>query len=354
MTLEPPFDAIDRSGMAARIEAIPDQIEQQLERLHGFHWQLPAAPEWLAVGAMGGSAIAAELSAALYDDRIPRPLLRVRDSAWPACVRSGGVALLSSYSGGTEETLALYREAGERQVHRVVMTTGGTLGEWAARDRVSAAPLPLGSPPRAALYAGWVTTTHLLEAFGWIEGPTRAWTDAAAAIRARQGSIGVAVPERDNPAKQLARALLGRRVLVYGAERRTGALATRMRHQLNENAKLLGHSAVVPELNHNEIVGWEAPGDEWKDTAVVVWEDAEDAPDVAARLALTAEFAADRGAAVHRLATPAGARLTRLAGAVAFIDYVSLYLAVLRGVDPPPIASIDEFKRRLAARAAGA
>ena len=354
MTLEPPFDAIDRSGMAARIEAIPDQIEQQLERLHGFRWQLPAAPEWLAVGAMGGSAIAAELSAALYDDRLPRPLLRVRDSAWPAYVRLGGVALLSSYSGGTEETLALYREAGERRVQRVVMTTGGTLGEWAARDRVSAAPLPPGSPPRAALYAGWVTTTHLLEALGWVDESARAWKDAAAAIRTQQGAIGVAVPERDNPAKQLARALLGRRVLVYGAERRTGALATRMRHQLNENAKLLGHSAAVPELNHNEIVGWEAPGDEWKDTAVVVWEDVEDAPDVAARLALTAEFAADRGATVHRLATPAGARLTRLAGAVAFIDYVSLYLAVLRGVDPTPIASIDEFKRRLAARAARA
>ena len=354
MTLEPPFDAIDRGGMAARIEAIPDQIEQQLERLHGFRWQLPAAPEWLAVGAMGGSAIAAELSAALYDDRLPRPLLRVRDSAWPAYVRLGGVALLSSYSGGTEETLALYREAGERRVQRVVMTTGGTLGEWAARDRVSAAPLPPGSPPRAALYAGWVTTTHLLEALGWVDDPAREWKDAAAAIRTRQGEIGIAVPEHDNPAKQLARALFGRRVLVYGAERRTGALATRMRHQLNENAKLLGHSAAVPELNHNEIVGWEAPGDEWKDTAVVVWEDAEDAPDVAARLALTAEFAADRGASVHRLATPAGARLTRLAGAVAFIDYVSLYLAVLRGVDPTPIASIDEFKRRLAARAARA
>jgi len=62
VTLEPPFDAIDRGGMAARIEAIPDQIEQQLERLHGFRWQLPAAPEWLAVGAMGGSAIAAAAS----------------------------------------------------------------------------------------------------------------------------------------------------------------------------------------------------------------------------------------------------------------------------------------------------
>jgi hypothetical protein len=116
VTLEPPSTPIDRGGMAARIEAIPDQIEQQLERLQGFRWQAAGAPEWLAVGAMGGSAIAAELSAALYTTTG----FRVR-----CCGCATRVArvrprrrsrLLSSYSGGTEETLALYREAGERRV----------------------------------------------------------------------------------------------------------------------------------------------------------------------------------------------------------------------------------------------
>jgi glucose/mannose-6-phosphate isomerase len=353
--LEPPYGVADAGDMAARIEGIPDQIEQQLERLAGFRWSLPdTEPAVLAVGAMGGSAIASELSAALDSDRLPRPIVLVRDYRWPAFVRPGALALLCSYSGNTEETLSLYRSAGERGIARVAIATGGTLAEWAARDHVTVAPLPPGSPPRAALFAAWVTVGHLLHALAWSDDPGPRWRDAVAALRGQIARIGIAVPEPANPAKRMARALLGRRVFVYAASERTGAVATRMRHQLHENAKVLGHSALVPELDHNEIVGWERPGDEWKDVSIVVLRDAEDAPEVASRLALTADYAARRGAAVHLLETPPGERLARLAGAVQFADYLSLYLALLRGVDPTPIASIDEFKRRLAERAAGA
>jgi glucose/mannose-6-phosphate isomerase len=131
-----------------------------------------------------------------------------------------------------------------------------------------------------------------------------------------------------------------------------GAVATRLRQQLNENAKMLGHSATVPELNHNEIVGWEVPGDAWRDTAVLVLRDHEDRPEVARRLELTGEYAARQGAEVHVIPSPDGRRLARMAAQTQFADYLSLYLAVARGVDPTPIASIDEFKRRLAESAA--
>jgi glucose/mannose-6-phosphate isomerase len=350
--LEPPYGAADSGGMAARMDGAAAQVEEQLGRLAGFRWVLPARPPaLLAVGGMGGSAMASELCATVWADRLPRPMLVVREYRWPACVGPDALALLSSYSGNTEETLALWRAAAARGVPRVAMATGGTLAEWAERDHVSVAPLPPGAPPRAALYAGWVTVTHLLHALGWLDDPAPAWRAAVQALRAQASRCGTAVPERDNPAKQLARALLGRRVFVYAASERTAAVATRMRQQLAENAKVLGHSAVVPELDHNEIVGWERPGDEWRDVSVVVLDDAEDAPEIAARLTLTAEYAQDRGAAIHRVASPPGERLARMAAAVSFADYVSLYLALLRGVDPTPIASIDEFKRRLAERA---
>jgi glucose/mannose-6-phosphate isomerase len=352
VTLEPPYGAGDAGGMAARLTAIPDQIEGQLARVRTLEWRLPRAPSLLAVGAMGGSAMAAELPAATDADRLPRPVLIVRDYRWPACVGPDGLAVLSSYSGATEETLALYRDAAARGVPRVAITAGGTLAEWARRDGATAAPLPPGSPPRAAMYAGWVTVSHLLHALGWIPDPAPAWRAAAAALRAQQQEIGIEVPEAGNSAKRMARALHGRRVFVYAGSERTGAVATRMRQQLNENAKVLGHSAVVPELDHNEIVGWEAPGEEWKDVSVVVLHDIEDAPAITARLALTADYVSARGATVHRLDTPPGERLVRLAGASAFVDHVSFYLAILRGRDPTPVASIDEFKRRLGERAA--
>ncbi len=351
MSLEPPY-AIDTAGMTARIDGIPEQIEDQLSRLEGFRWRLPADPSLLAIGGLGGSAIAGELTAALVADTAPRPILVVREYGWPGCVRAGALALLSSYSGGTEETLALYDDAGARGVARVAITCGGRLGERCARDGVSAAPLAPGSPPRAALYGSWVTVTHLAGALGWFPEPVVAWRETVALLRERRASLGSAVPESGNPAKRLARALATRRVLVYAGSERMGALATRFRQQLNENAKMLGHSATVPELNHNEIVGWEAPGEAWRGTAVLLLTDREDRPEVARRLALTGEYAARQGAEVHTLTTPDGPRLARMAALAQFADHLSLYLAVARGIDPTPIPSIDEFKRRLAESAA--
>ncbi|HYM82012.1 MAG TPA: bifunctional phosphoglucose/phosphomannose isomerase [Candidatus Limnocylindria bacterium] len=346
--LEPPFGGLDRGGMAARIERIPDHIDDALARLAAYPWRLQARmPSLLALGAMGGSAIAGELTAGLYADRTPRPLLVVREDHWPACVTREAFALLCSYSGNTAETLALYQEAARRQVPRAAMTTGGALAVACDRDAVPWAKLPGGSPPRAALFSAWVTVTHLIAALDWADDPAADWREAAELLRERNATLGPSVPEARNPAKQLVRALAGRLVVIYSGTERTAAAASRMRQQINENAKLLGHSAVVPELNHNEIVAWERPGPVSGSAAVVLLRDREDSADTAQRLSLTAEFAARQGASVHEIGSVGHGRLARLASLVQFGDYVSLYLAFVTGVDPSPVASIDEFKRRL-------
>jgi glucose/mannose-6-phosphate isomerase len=347
--LDPPYPG-DSGGMIGRIEALADHVDQALARGGAESWGAPAgAPDLVAVGALGGSAIAADLTAGLYVDRLPRPLIAVRDYRWPAFVGPGSLALLCSYSGNTEETLALYREAAARATPRAAISSGGRLAEWCARDGVPLCRVPGGAPPRSALFGSWVALTGLLRALGWIEDPTAAWREAAATMRAAAGRIGSAVPEGVNPAKQLARALHSRLVFLYAASERLGAVATRVRNQLNENAKLLGHSALVPELNHNEIVGWENPGPVHRMAAVVLLRDREDAPEVAKRLTLTAEYAAAHGATVHEWHSTGEGRLARLASLIQFGDYLSFYLALLNGADPTPIASIDEFKRRLSA-----
>jgi glucose/mannose-6-phosphate isomerase len=129
--------------------------------------------------------------------------------------------------------------------------------------------------------------------------------------------------------------------------------ATRIRQQLNENAKMLGRSAFVPELNHNEIVGWEAPDAIHRRTSVLILQDPEDRDEIQRRLTLTADFVRSKGADVHVLPPGGGGRLARLAHHVVWGDYLSFYLAQLRGVDPTPVASIDEFKRRMTAAAIG-
>lgn len=347
--LEPPYGDRDAGGMAARIDGEPEQIEEALERGAREPWRVPGRPPaLLAVGAMGGSAIAADLAAALYRDRLPRPMLVVRDYRWPACVTAEALALLCSYSGNTEETLALFHAAGRLGVPRVALTTGGRLGEECRRQDIACVSLPAGSPPRAAVFSCWVALTRLLHALGWVDDPAGAWDEAAAALRSHGKALSPRAPDTSNPAKRLARALSGRSVFVYAGSETLGAVATRLRTQLNENAKLLAHSALVPELNHNEIVGWERPGAAHRQVSVLALRDAEDAPEVARRLALTAEYARRQGAEVHEISSADGGRLARMASLVQWGDYLSFYLALLNGVDPTPIASIDEFKRRLA------
>ncbi len=349
LSLEPPYGARDERGMAALVDAIPEHIDAALARTDAAPWQLPVTdPSLVAVAGMGGSAIAAELTGAMWADVLPKPWLVVRDYRWPACVDARALAVLSSNSGNTEETLSLEREARARRVPVVAMTSGGTLGERAKAAGDHRQDLPSGMPPRAALFHAWVPMTRLPAALGWVPDPAPAWREAAALARARRATLGTAAPEAGNAAKQLARACLGKLVFVYSAHGPLAAVAVRWRQQLNENAKLLGHSAVVPEQNHNEIVGWQAAGALHRNIALVVLRDREDPAECSIRLDLTAEYAARQGASVHEVATTGESRVARLASLVQFGDYLSLYLALLGGVDPTDITSIDDFKRRLA------
>jgi glucose/mannose-6-phosphate isomerase len=352
-SLEPPYGPRDPREMGARVAAIPEHIAGALARTEAAPWRLPGGePDLVAVGGMGGSAIAAELTGALYADALPRPWLVVRDYRWPACVGPRSLAVLSSNSGNTEETLALEREARTRGVPVVAMTSGGELGRRAAAAGDPTQALPAGMPPRAALFHAWVPMTRLPAALGWVPDPGPAWREAAALTRARLGELGHAVPEASNPAKRLARACRDRLVFVYAAGGPTGAVAVRWRQQLNENAKLLGHSATVPELNHNEIVGWQNAGPLHRGISVIVLRDREDSAEATTRLDLTAEYAARQGAAVHDVHAVGESRIARLASLVQFGDHLSFYLALLGGVDPTDITSIDAFKRRLAEKAA--
>ena len=350
-SLEPPYGPRDARDMAALIDALPEHIEQALERVAAEPWRPPLAdPALLAVGGMGGSAIAGELTAAVVADRAPKPMLVVRDYRWPAWVGRDTLAVLSSNSGNTEETLALAAEAAKRGAPCMVMASGGKLVEWARAHGWPVHRLPGGMPPRAALFHGWVPLTVLVADLGWVADPRPAWREAVGLLRERLREMGSAAPEATNPVKRLARALHGGVLQIASGPGAVAAVATRWRQQLNENAKVFAHSAVVPEHNHNEIVGWQVAGPATHAVGLLVLRDVEDPVEVTTRLDLLAEYAARQGAAVHEIRSQGESRIARLASLVQFGDSLSLHMALLGGVDPTDIASIDEFKRRLAER----
>jgi glucose/mannose-6-phosphate isomerase len=152
-------------------------------------------------------------------------------------------------------------------------------------------------------------------------------------------------PEAENPAKQLARAWRERVPLIYGGEV-TEAVARRWKTQINENAKQPAFWDVLPELHHNEIMGWESPLTGGFVYALL--RDPDEHPQVQKRLAITRELLEERGHTVLEFQGQGHGLLARLLTLSYLGDWASFYLAILSGVDPTPVGLIEAMKRKLA------
>ena len=333
--------AVDAARMVDDVLNHPHQLEDALWRVESAAIAPVDAPMGLVVCGMGGSAIGADLARGAIGDRARRPFISSRDYAPPTWVAEDTLVLCSSYSGDTEETLAAYAAAGDRGAPRVVMTTGGKLAEAARADGVPVIGVPSGMQPRAAV--AYMTVGALeVAALAGVAESLRSEVDAASGLLRELAEEWGPDGDPESEPKALARALQGQVPVVYGAEL-TAPASVRWRSQLNENAETPAFDGVLPEMDHNEICGWGQP----TFTAVFLDDDEQHAR-IKQRIDLTAEVVAAAGSPVARVRSRGATRTERVLSLVLLGDLVSLYLAVLNGVDPTPVARIEDFKQRLA------
>ena len=253
--------------------------------------------------------------------------------------------LCSSYSGETEETLAAYEAAGVLGAHRIVATTGGKLAAAAREDGVPVIPLPGGFQPRAAVGYALVVALEVAALVGAGERLHSEIDVAAARTEELVASWGPDGPKADEP-KELARGLHRTVPQILGSGL-TSPIAYRWKCQFNENAKVPAFSHELPELDHNEIVGWQSASEFGRFSAVFL-DDSDLHPRIRQRIELTRALIASEAAATFRIETVGGSAIERLLSLVFLGDLVSLYLAVLRGVDPGPVEILDRLKSTLA------
>jgi len=253
--------------------------------------------------------------------------------------------LCSSYSGDTEETLACYEAAGLLGAKRVVCTAGGELADLARRESVPVIPVAGGFQPRAAVAYATVAALEVAAASG--AGPRMgSEIDVAAEhLEALVEEWGPDAPE-DSLAKSVARRLHGSIPLIAGAGLTT-PIAYRWKTQINQNAKLHAFIHELPELNHNELAGWGETEGVGPFTQIFL-DDADTHPRVQTRISVTSELIADAAHDVLRIESRGRTTAERVLSLVLLGDLVSLYLAVLRRVDPTPLAITDQLKSRLA------
>lgn len=298
---------------------------------------------------LGGSAAGGDFARALFELQGRVPFTVNRDYALPAWTGPRTLVIATSYSGNTEETLAAYADARRRQARLVVVSSGGELSRLAAADGVPLVTIPGGQPPRTALGLMLVPVLVAVVRLGLLEQQDIAGA-ASHAARMMAPWLNDA-PVATNRAKQLAVELHGSLGVVYGLGAWQGVVANRWKGQLNENAKQHVFAHVLPEMNHNEILGWEGAGRVGvKRWVAILLEDGREGR----RMELRAEATLDvlRPAAhVERVRAEGPSTLARMLSLALLGDFVSLYLAALNGVDPHSIDAIDAVKARLAREA---
>ena len=328
--------------MAELIAGLPDQLRW------AARFEPPPVPEAseVLVTGMGGSGIAGDVAAVVADAYGGR--VSVHKSyglpGWVGAARPQVVAV--SHSGNTEETLSSAAAALSAGLAPAVVSTGGRLVEMATERGWPLIVVPGGPQPRAAV--GYLAggTLRMAEAAGVVPAMSADLEEAAGVVEALLG-------DGDGPAMSLARDLAegldGRVAVVYGGHGPAAVAAYRWKCQINENGKAPAYRGVLPELDHNEIVGWDAFPSLGRDRiGIVTLCDRDAHPRVGLRARLTADLVGDRVGIVGEVEAQGDSLLARLFSLMVVGDLVSVAIAERAGVDPMPVEVIESLKQRLA------
>lgn len=345
------YARLDGEGLYGRIDGLPDQADQAWRAARALDLPAPYREvDGVAVLGMGGSGVGGGVLRALAIDlRARTPVAVVRGYDLPGWVDGRTLAIASSNSGNTEETVAAFEAALAARARCLAITTGGRLLDLARAHEVPALTFAWAGEPRSAF--GWSTVSPIAicASLGLLPDVSADYADAVAGMRALVEECGRDVPEVANPAKQLARRLAGRLPVFVGAQA-LAPVAYRWRTQFNENAKSWAVADELPEMNHNAPLGFGAPAALLPLLRVVLLRHAAVHPRIAIRIDATLQQLAEAGVAAEVLDVPGSSVLAQVLWAVQLGDFVSYYTGLLNGVRPSPVDALDWLKRYMAAR----
>lgn len=334
---------LDPHGVGPILAEFPSQCRRALA-LTASPPLAPLSLRHVVVAGMGGSAVGGDLARALALDRLSVPVTVWRGYGAPASVGPGSLVVALSYSGATEETISTLEAGLRRGATGAALASGGALAELARERGLPLVRLPAGLQPRRALGYLFFPLLRLLESAGY---PLAHESELEEALRVLEGmgnELGPKCPEPDNEAKRLALILLGRIPVIYG-NTLIEVAAYRWKTEVEENAKLLAFHGRLPEAAHNEIEGWRDPLA--SGFHAVFLRDPEETKADATRVRATQELIRAQAGGITDVWPRGEGRLAHLLSLIYLGDWVSYYLALLRGADPWPVPVLEEVKRRL-------
>ncbi len=338
---------VDKANMFNLLRGFPQQVSEALEIGRKARVRLRTTGiRNIVVCGLGGSAIGGDLLRSYLADELKVPFFVNRNYTLPKFVGPDTLVIISSYSGNTEETNTAHREALKRKARIVCISSGGTSEALARKARSPFIKVPGGLPPRAALGYSFFPLLLTLTKLGLIRNKQKEIKEAVSLLTARADEYTSPDPAA-NRALALAQELKHRIVVCYSSTERFDTVNTRWRGQIAENGKALAFGHVLPEMNHNELVGWKVLENEMQEMSVLFLRDKADHARVQIRMGITKEIIGKYTSHITEVWSEGNGLLARMFSLIYLGDWVSYYLAILHEEDPTPVAVINYLKTEL-------
>ena len=325
--------------MKELVQNFPSQLQEAM--IIGQNYRFLAAKKSFAnvvLTGLGGSGIGGTIAQNFVFDKLKVPFWVNKDYHLPAFVNKDSLVIVSSYSGNTEETLNTLKLAIKAKATIVCVTSGGKVAEIAKSKKIDCILLPSGMPPRACLGYSMLQVLYIFDHFGLINVPFEKEVKAAIKLlKSEQKSIQA-------KARSIAKKLVGKMPVIYSSADFEG-VAIRFRQQINENGKMLCWHHAIPEMNHNELVGWRDKDD---NKVVIILRNANDYERIQLRMDINKKIIKQYTKNIIEIESVGKSYWERVFYLIHLTDWVSVYLAEYREQDATEVKVIDFLKGELA------
>jgi glucose/mannose-6-phosphate isomerase len=339
------ISAVDKSGMlnfsvnAAKHYRKAAQIAEKIKVDY-------PKPDNIIVAGLGGSAIGGDLLKDWAKNQLTVPIEVSREYKLPAYANNKTLVFITSYSGDTEETLSSFLDALKRKCMIYCISSGGALLKYAKKLKVPYLQVTSGMPPRAALPYMLLPLLVYMEKAGLVKGVKEELNETFSLLEKISEENSPEKPTNENFAKNTAQNIGESAPTVYGFGVYR-SVAQRFKQQFNENSKSAAKWEYFPELNHNEVVGWEGRGEQCKWFSVIFIRDIDETVEIESRIETTKQIMERVGLVMFDLEAKGKSPLAKMLSTIVVGDFLSVYLAVLHGVDPTPVRTINILKDTL-------
>lgn len=300
----------------------------------------------IIISGLGGSAIGGDLfrSYTQYDIKIPVTVNR--NYTLPEFADKNTLVIISSYSGNTEETISAYKEAIAAKCKIICVTSGGEIKKMAKKNKHHCVIIPGGLQPRCALGYSFFTLLTVFIKLGLIKDRKEEINETLKILEEGREEFTNLNPE-NNVALKVAIEIKGKLPVVYSSADVLDVVNLRWRGQISENAKILAYGNLYPEMNHNELVGWNLNEDILKKIVVIFLKDPADNDRIKVRMNISLDIIKEYANNIITLESNAVGKLARIFDLIYLGDWVSFYLAILNEVNPTPVKAISYLKTEL-------